>query len=192
MVVKSAPKNKQQKMKRRFIFRTVTLSIILLAVIYALIMNLTKDDGAVKKGDEAPDFELTQINHNHAEDHIQLSDLEGKGVVLNFWASYCKPCESQMLFMEALYPDYQDDIEIVAVNLDNSELVIQQFINKYNFSFAVMHDKRSEIMDMYQVSPMPTTFFINPEGEVVEEVVGSIVYQDLERYFNAIAPKEGK
>src|SRR5690625_1136686 len=108
-----AQNNKRKKMKKRFIFRTVTLIVILTAIIFALIMNLTRDNNAIKKGDKAPDFELTQINDNRDQAFIQLSNLKGKGVVLNFWATYCKPCEMQLELMETLYPKYRDDMEIV-------------------------------------------------------------------------------
>ncbi|MBU5467097.1 thiol-disulfide oxidoreductase ResA [Virgibacillus sp. MSJ-26] len=188
MALYQAHKNKRKKMKRRFIFRTITLVIILAAVIFALIMNLTRDKGAVKKGNQVPDFELTQLNENYEQEHIRLSDLEGKGVVLNFWATYCKPCEAQLPLMETLYPEYKDDIEIVTISLDNSDLVIKQFIDKYNLTFAVLHDKRSEVMGLYSVSPIPNTFFISPEGEVQDEVVGAIPLEKLESHFKAIQP----
>src|SRR5690625_5240245 len=116
-----AHKNKVKKMKRRFICRTIALVIILAAVIFPLFMYLTKDKGTVKKGNQVPDFELTQLNENYEQEHIRLSDLEGKGVVLNFWATYCKPCEAQLPLMETLYPEYKDDIEIVTISLRSEE-----------------------------------------------------------------------
>src|SRR5690625_2081113 len=188
MALDQAYKNKRKKMKRRFIFRTITLTVILAAIIFALIMNVTREKGAIKKGDQAPNFELTQINNNNEQKLIQLSNLEGKGVVINFWATYCKPCEVQLSLMETLYSEYMDDIEIVAINLDNSEIVIQQFIDKYPLSFPVLHDTRSEVMEIYDVSPIPSTFFINSEGEVVDKVVGRPSLEKLESHLKAIQP----
>ena len=69
---------------------------------------------------------------------VQLSDLEGKGVMLNFWGTWCKPCEAEMPYMETLYPEYNDKgIEIVAVSLDSTELVINRFIDKHDLTFPV-------------------------------------------------------
>ena len=119
---------------------------------------------------------------------IRLSDLEGKGVMLNFWATYCKPCEAEMPFMEKLYPEYREDVEIVAVNLDASELVIHQFIDKYDLTFPVVHDTKSEVMDLYNVGPIPSTFFINPEGEIVDKVAGALTLETLEEHFKEIQP----
>ena len=176
-------------MKKRFIFRVMMLILILAAVIFALVLNLTDDETAVKEGDQAPNLMLTQINANNENDQIQLSDLKGKGVVLNFWATYCEPCEVQMPFLESLQSEYKDQIEIVTINLDNSEIVAQQLIDKYNLTFNVLLDKRSEIMELYGVSPIPTTFFIRPDGVVQDVVVGGLTLEQLESHFKTIQPR---
>ncbi len=188
MVLDEARKNKQNKMKKRFIFRTIILAILLAAVVFALVTNLNKDKEVYQVGDKAPDFELVQINKNNELEKIRLSDLEGKGVMLNFWATYCKPCEAEMPYMEELYPKYKEDVEIVTVNLDASELVIHQFIDKYDLTFPVVHDTKSEVMDLYSVGPIPSTFFINPEGEIVEKVAGALTLDTLEEHFKEVQP----
>ncbi|MFD2133232.1 thiol-disulfide oxidoreductase ResA [Pseudogracilibacillus auburnensis] len=188
MTLDKTRKNKEGKMRKRFIFRTIILAILLAAVVYALVTNLNQDKEMYNIGDKAPDFELVQINENNEVEKIRLSDLEGKGVMLNFWATYCKPCEAEMPYMESLYPEYKDDIEIVAVSLDASELVIHQFIDKYDLSFPVLHDTKSEIMDLYNVGPIPSTFFINPEGEIVDKVAGALTLEKLEGHFQEIQP----
>jgi peroxiredoxin len=189
VMIEDARKKKKNKMKRRFIFRTIVLAILLVAVVFALVTNLNKDNELYKVGDEAPDFELTQINESNEVETIRLSDLEGKGVMLNFWATYCEPCEAEIPFMESLYPEYADDIEIVAVSLDASELVIHQFIQKYDLTFPVVHDTKSEVMDLYKVGPIPSTFFINPDGQIVDKVAGALTLEKLEGHFNEILPK---
>src|SRR5699024_1852113 len=104
---------------------------------------------------------LSQINHNNDLESIQLSDLKGKGVMLNFWATFCKPCESEMPYMEELYADYKDKgIEILAVNLAESELSVNRFIDKYDLSFPVPHDTKGVVSDLYKVGPIPTSYFI--------------------------------
>lgn len=188
MTLDKTRKNKEGKMRKRFIFRTIILAILLAAVVFALVTNLNQDKEIYNIGDKAPDFELVQINENNEVEKIRLSDLEGKGVMLNFWATYCKPCEAEMPYMESLYPEYKDDIEIVAVSLDASELVIHQFIDKYDLSFPVLHDTKSEIMDLYNVGPIPSTFFINPEGEIVDKVAGALTLERLEGHFQEIQP----
>lgn len=179
---------KANKMKKRFYFRSLILVILLAALIFAIVTNITKDDEKFAVGDKAPDFELVQINEANELEKVRLSDLKGKGVMLNFWATYCKPCEAEMPYMESLYPEYRDDIEIVAVSLDYSDLVIQRFIDKYDLTFPVVHDTNSDVMDLYNVGPIPSTFFINPEGEIVEIVAGPLTLERLEGHFQEILP----
>ena len=189
MSVEEARKKKQNKMKKRFIFRSVVLAVLLVAVGYALYANLTKDKEIYKTGDSAPDFELQQVNDHNELESVQLSDLEGKGVMLNFWATYCEPCEAEIPYMESLYPEYSDDIEIVAVSLDASDLVIDQFIEKYDLTFPIVHDTKSEVMDLYNVGPIPSTFFIDPDGNIVDKVAGALTLEKLEDHFKEIQPK---
>ncbi|GGB33803.1 thiol-disulfide oxidoreductase ResA [Virgibacillus dakarensis] len=182
--------NKKKKKRNRLIFRSIILAILLVAVVYALVSNLSKDETKIDTGDQAPDFTLEQVNANNELESIKLSDLKGKGVMLNFWATYCKPCEAEMPYMEKLYPAYKDKgIEIVAVSLDATQLVIDRFIDKYDLTFPVLHDTKSQVMDQYGVGPIPSTFFINPDGEVVEIVEGALTLDKLEGYLQQIAPK---
>lgn len=180
--------NKKKK-RNRYIFRAVILAVLLFALVFTLVNNFNKDKEIYREGDQAPDFQLTQINADNELELIRLSELQGKGVMLNFWATYCEPCEAEIPFMQSLYPEYKDDVEIVAVSLDLNELVIQKFIDKYDITFPVVHDKKSEIMDLYKVGPIPSTFFINPEGEIVEVVSGPLTLDRLEGYFNEIKPQ---
>src|SRR5699024_12680218 len=92
--------------------------------------------------------------------------------MLNFWATYCEPCEREMPYMEKLYPEYEDDIEIVAVSLDSSELVIDRFIDKHDLTFPVVHDKNSEVMDLYNITPLLSTIFIHLTGIIADKLTG--------------------
>lgn len=181
-------KNRNKK-KNRYIFRAIILAVLLFAVVFTLVTNFNKDKEIYREGDMAPDFHLTQINEDNEVEYIRLSELQGKGVMLNFWATYCEPCEYEMPFMESLYPEYRDDVEIVAVSLDLNELVIQKFINKYDLTFPIVHDTKSEVMELYKVGPIPSTFFIDPEGKIVEVVSGPLTLERLEGYFNEIKPQ---
>lgn len=188
--LEQARQKKKGKMRNRFIFRTIILLILVGAVVFALVTNFNKDKNIYKVGDQAPDFELIQINDQDEREKVRLSDLRGKGVMLNFWATYCRPCETEMPFMQSLYPEYKDKgIEIVAVSLDSNEFVIQRFIEKYDLTFPIPHDTKREVMDLYKVGPIPSTFFINPDGEIVEIVAGALTLERLESYFQQIQPE---
>ncbi|GAA0599602.1 thiol-disulfide oxidoreductase ResA [Virgibacillus siamensis] len=182
--------NKKIKKRNRLIFRTAVLAVLLVALIYAVVSNLTEADTNADEGDDAPDFVLNQINKNNKLEKVQLSDLEGKGVMLNFWGTWCKPCEAEMPYMQKLYPEYKKKgVEIVTVNLDASEFVVHQFIDKYDLTFPVLYDAKDQVMNLYNVVPIPTSFFISPEGEIVKVVEGALTLEKLEGYLKQIQPE---
>ncbi|HLQ97824.1 MAG TPA: thiol-disulfide oxidoreductase ResA [Candidatus Dormibacteraeota bacterium] len=181
---------KKSKIRNRLIFRSVILAVLIGAVVFSLVTNAQKDKTIYKVGDEAPDFKLTQINKNNELETVQLSDYRGKGVMLNFWATFCEPCEAEMPYMEKLYPKYKDlGIEIIAVNLDLTELVVDRFIDKHDLTFPIPHDKKSQVTDLYKIGPIPTTYFINPEGIIVEKIEQALTLEHLEGYFQEILPE---
>jgi len=189
MSLEQARNRKKDKKRKRFIFRTTILLILLAAIVYALISNFQKDKSIYGVGDEAPDFQLTQINDENDIETVKLSDFKGKGVMLNFWATYCKPCEAEMPYMEELYPKYKDkDVEIIAVSLDAAPLVIHKFINKYNLTFPIPHDSKGQVMDLYKIGPITSTFFIGPDGKIVDKVEGALTLDKLEGHLQEIQP----
>ncbi|MBO8154910.1 MAG: thiol-disulfide oxidoreductase ResA [Bacillaceae bacterium] len=172
--------------KKRFVFRAIVLFVLIAAVIVTLVSSFMEDNPVVKAGDMAPNFVLKQVNGDQT---FELHKLRGKGVMLNFWATYCDPCKEEMPYMEQLYPEYKEKgIEILAVSLDTTELVVKNFIDDYDLTFPVVHDKRGDVMDLYKIGPIPTTYFINPEGEVVRVVKGPLTLNRLEAYFQEILP----
>lgn len=184
-------KNKKNKQRKRLIFRMAILAVLVGAIVFALFSNSQADKSAYLVGDQAPDFELTQINKNNELETVRLSDLEGKGVMLNFWGTWCKPCEKEMPYMQALYPDYKEKgIEIVAVSLDSTELVVHRFIDRYDLTFPVPHDKRGEVRELYKVGPLPSTFFINSDGVIEEIVYGGLTLERLEGSLQNILPEK--
>ncbi|QDP40506.1 thiol-disulfide oxidoreductase ResA [Radiobacillus deserti] len=185
--LEEANKVKKNKKQSRLIFRTTVLLVLFAALVFALVSNFVSGNSVVDVGDKAPNFQLKQLNGE--ADSLQLNDLKGKGIMLNFWATYCEPCEDEMPYMQELYPEYKEKgVEIVAVSLDANELVINKFIDHYDLTFPVLHDK-GQVMDLYGIDPLPTTFFINSEGEVVEKVSGALTLSKLEGYLQQIQPK---
>nr|WP_026682735.1 thiol-disulfide oxidoreductase ResA [Priestia megaterium] len=191
MSLEEAKKKKKNKKRNRFIFRTAILAVLIGAIVFALISNIQADNSVYQIGDDAPDFKLKQINKNNKEEMIQLSDFEGKGVMLNFWGTWCKPCEEEMPYMQALYPKYKDKgIEIIAVSLDNTELAVDSFIDKYDLTFPIPHDKTGEVMDIYKVGPIPSSFFINPDGKIERIINGALTLEKLDGYLQEILPQK--
>ncbi|MFA1822171.1 thiol-disulfide oxidoreductase ResA [Virgibacillus oceani] len=191
MSLEQAKKNKKNKKRNRLIFRTSILAVLLGAIIFALVSNLQADNAVYGEGDVAPDFKLKQINHNNELETIQLSDYEGKGIMLNFWGTWCKPCEEEMPYMEELYPKYKEKgIEIIAVSLDSTEFVVERFIDKYDLTFPIPHDKTGEVQDLYKVGPLPSSYFIRSDGIIERVVAGGLSLERLEEYLQEIVPEQ--
>lgn len=119
----------------------------------------------IEQGSVAPDFELQTLDGKE----FKLSDLRGKKVILNFWATWCPPCREEMPAMQSYYDEHQDEVEVVAVNLtdkDTSEQAVHDFVNEFNFTYPIPMDQEGEVSRMYGVINVPTTYFIGTDGVV--------------------------
>ncbi|WP_046173751.1 thiol-disulfide oxidoreductase ResA [Domibacillus indicus] len=175
-----------EKKKKRFYMRTAILAVLAGLVVYALYTNVTKESrGTLEAGDKAPDFVLTDLN---GETH-QLSDYEGKGVFLNFWGTWCEPCKKEMPHMEKLAAEYEGEVEILAVNVGESEFQVNNFAEQYGLTFPIGLDSGKEVMDTYGVDPLPTTFMIKPDGTIEQIVIGGLVQEEQVRaLFERVRP----
>lgn len=189
MDLEKRKEQKAGKKRKRLLFRIGILAVLVGAVIFALVSSFQKDKMVYGAGDLAPDFKLNQINPNNSLDSIQLADLKGKGVMLNFWATYCPPCEEEMPYMQNVYQEYREKgIEIVSVNLDSTEPVVQNFIKEYGLDFPVLRDSDGSVRELYTVGPIPSTVFIDADGKIVRRVEGALTLENLKSYFKEIQP----
>jgi peroxiredoxin len=135
---------------------------------------------APQKGFQAPNFELSTIEG----EQVLLSDLRGQAILLNFWATWCPPCRSEMPAMQQVYRDFeQDGFVVLAVNnlqQDNRDSV-ETFVLEENLTFPVLLDNSGFVSTRYQVNSMPTSFFIDPVGIIREVVIGGPMSEALLR-----------
>jgi thiol-disulfide isomerase/thioredoxin len=123
----------------------------------------------------APDFSLIDLEGQS----VRLSDFKGKYVFLNFWASWCGPCKDEMPDMERIHQKYGDDIVILAVNLGDSKTIVEEFSQEYGLTFQILLDEKSEVGSMYQVSGIPTSYFIDKEGHFASGFMGALTYDQM-------------
>lgn len=170
---------------KRLIIRCVILLLLFGAVGYTLYANLTKDKVSIEEGTAAPDFSLETLNG----EQIRLSDLKGKGVFLNFWGTWCKPCEKEMPYMENQYKKFKDKgVEILAVNIDESDFSVSTFVKRHNLTFPILMDRGSVVTELYNIGPIPTTILIDKSGKVVKVLTGTMTEEDISNYMESIAP----
>jgi len=122
----------------------------------------------------APDFTVTDGEGNP----VKLSDFRGKPVILNFWASWCPPCKSEMPDFDEAYAEYGEEIHFVMVNLTDGyqETVesAEEFIADSGYSFPVYYDTEMEAAIAYAATSIPVTYLIDRDGNLVGQARGAI------------------
>jgi len=122
----------------------------------------------------APDF--TVLDENQAE--VSLSDFAGKPVLINFWATWCGPCASEMPAFDAAFAEYGEDIQFMMVNLtdggrDTIEGV-QEYIAENGYSFPVYYDTEMDAMQTYGAYSIPMTVLVDAEGNLLGGYRGAL------------------
>ncbi|MEK6531112.1 MAG: TlpA disulfide reductase family protein [Deltaproteobacteria bacterium] len=147
----------------------VIVAVIVAAVVLIVLSGGEKYEPVVA-GKDAIDFTLPDLKGNLRS----LKDFRGKVVFLNFWATWCKPCEQEMPSMQALYESQQGrPFEIVAVSIDSEgPEVIEGFLRKYSITFPVLHDRKGALKERYKTTGVPETFIIDQNGVIAEKVWG--------------------
>ena len=161
--------------------------IAIMLTIFTLGLLITGCPPAgTKIGNLAPDFQLQYLDGNT----VSLSDLRGSPVIINFWATWCGPCRSEMPFIQEIYNEWQDrGLVILAINLRETSSLVSQFIQDNNLSFPVLLDANGNVALEYNVTGIPTTFFIDKDGIIQESKIGPFSSkEDIEEELEHIMP----
>ena len=142
--------------------------------------NPTGRSPAPEVGRAGPDFELERLGGGT----LRLSDLQGQPVLLNFWASWCAPCRAEMPELVAAYAEHHDaGLEIVAVNLQESDATVLDFADEFGLSFPIVIDRDGELNDVWRlggpVDGIPTSYFIDETGVVRALFYGPLTEEAL-------------
>jgi peroxiredoxin len=166
----------------------VGIGIIVLLQTKNNSLNLT-GQARMGKGVTAPDFTLPGLDGTM----VRLSDLKGKVVFLNIWATWCPPCVEEMPSMEKLYQKLKGkDFEILAVSIDkNGAEAVTPFMKKYNLSFTALIDSKESLKYKYQTTGVPESYIIDKNGTIVEKVMGPRNWASLDavRIFQELVNK---
>jgi thiol-disulfide isomerase/thioredoxin len=170
-------------MKRKSVFAAaVSAFVLFMGVSYFSYDNLSRDErngfgasegqAAESKG-AAADF--TVLDSNGKE--VKLSDMRGKPTVVNFWATWCPPCRSEMPHFQDAYESLGDKVNFMMIDLlggGETRQKARQYADSEGFSFPIYYDATGEASRKYNVSAIPTSIFIDADGSITETVIGAM------------------
>ena len=137
----------------------------------------------------APDFTVYDKDGNE----VHLSDFAGKPIVLNFWASWCSPCKSEMPDFHQAYLDYGEEVQFLMVNMtDGSRETVESasaFIEEQGYTFPVFYDTGYDAALTYGAYALPTTYFIDAEGYAVAWAQSALSAENLQKGLDMILPQ---
>lgn len=157
------------------------VSVIVFGLIFAFIGLLgwglwQANRGRLESG-KATDFTLTSFDG----ETIQLSDLEGQVVVVNFWASWCLPCREESPYLEATWRRYKEQgVIFIGVNYADTEPQALAYLEEFDITFFNGPDLGSRIYREYRVQGVPETFYIAKNGEIRDVTIGPVPPPELE------------
>lgn len=165
--------------------------IIMLTILTILGYALFGKRGAIKVsplvGKKAPEFTLNLFNG----EKLTLSELKGKTILLNFWASWCMPCRQEALALEESWQKYRDDnVVFIGVNVwdDNSNAL--SYMKKYGGEYPHGIDPAEEIQVDYGVGGVPETFFIDSSGIITDKYDGPLTPEIIEYFMSKAMNQE--
>jgi len=148
----------------------VILPIILTLGLLITSCSCSSEPSEARVGQPAPDFQLQNLDGQP----ISLNDLKGKPVLLNFWSTRCPPCVHEMPFLQEIYDEWSGKgLMLIAINVGEGSSTVKGFMQNRNLSLPVLLDTELAVAQKYNITGIPTTFFIDTDGVIQEKVIGA-------------------
>jgi len=119
-------------------------------------------------GGPAPAFKLKTVDGKI----LQLSDLKGQFVVLNFWATWCVPCIKEMPEFQKAHLSLNHKVKIIGINLAESKEKVDEYVKAHDLSFPILLDDFGNVSQEYEVLHLPVTYFITADGIIRDKIFG--------------------
>jgi len=159
--------------------KTVGYILLLIAailgavILYSVYQNLFAPESS---GNMAPDFELEALNGTK----IKLSNLRGYVVILDFWATWCKPCRQEMPILGKIYDTYSSKgVVILSINIQESKGTVAAFAQAYKINWTILLDVNGNIASKYKIKYIPTLIIIDKNGCIKHKHIGVTQYNVL-------------
>jgi peroxiredoxin len=134
-------------------------------------------------GAPAPDFVLNELSGGQ----VRLADLKGQVVLLNFWATWCGPCEAEMPAIEDRYTTFKGQgLVVLGINQDEDAEIVQAFVERLGLDFPILLDPGAVVGELYRARGLPTTFIVDRDGQIVVQKVGYMSDGQLDQYLSQV------
>jgi peroxiredoxin len=147
-----------------------TLAAVLALGAALVWLGESRTPDPLRRGAPAPRFELPVLGGGPS---LSIESLRGKVVLLNFWATWCKPCEDEMPAMQRLYRELAPEgFELLAISVDEQSDAVARFQQRLGLSFPVLLDPKRRVADTYQSYKFPESWLIDADGVLVARFIG--------------------
>lgn len=160
--------------------------VVLGVFVWFLVIGLQRQNTSEQRASGmAPDFTFTTFEG----ETISLADLEGQGIVLNFWASWCEPCRVEADLLEQTWRAEKDN-GIIFLGLDylDQEHAALEYLAEFDITYPNGPDLQSTLARRYGIKGVPETFFIDPEGRIAGHKIGPVAHGELAQFLDEIRP----
>jgi thiol-disulfide isomerase/thioredoxin/outer membrane lipoprotein-sorting protein len=135
----------------------------------AMAPSFPQVEGLIANGEEAPDFSLQDLGGNA----YALSDLSGKVVLLDFWATWCGPCRMEMPEIQKIHDDLKGKgLVVLGVNDESDVNAVKQFLSDSGYTYPTVRDPKGETYSAYRISAIPAIYIITKDGKVASSLIG--------------------
>ena len=132
------------------------------------------------------DFNLAALSG----EQLSTGDLRGHPILINFWATWCGPCQVEMPYIEEAYEKFSPDLVVLAVNADEPADKVQAFVSDLGLKFNILLDTGSKVQELYRVTAFPTTYLVDRDGVVRVQHIGTLSRSQLFSYLQQVGLSE--
>jgi len=166
---------------KRPVGRYIAIGVVVVFV-GVLALALFRTNQSSPTSGPAPDFELTLFEGypgNAGKNPVKLSDLKGKPVVVNFWASWCVPCAQEARDLEAVYEKYKDKVVFLGVDWTDIEGDARNYLQRFGITYANGPDLQTKIGPRYRITGVPETYVMDQDGNVKFTKISPLTVAEL-------------
>jgi len=159
-------------MRRKILFAVIVF-LFIVPIFAGCTGGSGPQEGVAQEREVAPDFSWQTLDG----EIVHLSDLKGKVVLLDFWATWCGPCRSTIPHVEAIHNQYKDkDVVVIGINMDvaSKRQAVMDFIKENGMTYFIVSDANGNVASLYGATSIPRFFLVDKSGNIASTKIGNI------------------